>query len=80
MNIAGSSDMPNNWELKGSRSDSEQADWYRAMFNTCAERPWVQGFGVWDWPADPTKPTSYAVSGRPAADVIQKAYQGGITE
>lgn len=80
MNIAGSSDMPNNWELKGSRSDSKQADWYRAMFNACAKCPWVQGFGVWDWPADPTKPTSYAVSGRPATDVIQKAYQGGITE
>ena len=40
MNITGSSAVPNNWELKGTRNDPEQADWYEAMFSACAKRPW----------------------------------------
>lgn len=67
MNITGSSAVPNNWELKGTRNDLEQADWYEAMFSACAKRPWVMGFGAWDWPADPRAASAYAVSGRPAA-------------
>lgn len=80
MNITGSSAVPNNWELNGSRNDPEQAGWYEAMFHACAKRPWVLGFGVWDWPADPRTSSAYAVSGRPAAKVIQNAYHGGILE
>ena len=80
MNVTGSSAVPNNWELQGPRNDLEQADWYEAMFRACAARPWVLGFGVWDWPADLRAPSSYAVSGRPAAKVIQNAYHGGILE
>ena len=78
MNITGSSAVPNNWELNGLRNDLEQAGWYETMFHACAKRPWVLGFGVWDWPADPGTPSAYAVSGRPAAKVIQNAYQRGI--
>ena len=80
MNITGSSAVPNNWELKGTRNDLEQADWYEAMFSACAKRPWVMGFGVWDWPADTGAVSAYAVSGRPAAKIIHSAYQGGILE
>ena len=80
MNVTGSSAVPNNWELKGSRNDLEQADWYSAMFAACAKRPWVLGFGVWDWPADPRAASAYAVSGRPAAKIIHSAYQGGVLE
>lgn len=43
MNITGSSAVPNNWELKGTRNDLEQADWYEAMFSACAKRPWAMG-------------------------------------
>lgn len=80
MNITGSSAVPNNWELHGPRNDLEQAGWYEAMFRACASRPWVLGFGVWDWPAEPGRPSAYAVSGRPAATVIQNAYYGGVLE
>lgn len=80
MNITGSSAVPNNWELKGTRNDLEQADWYEAMFSACAKRPWVMGFGVWDWPADTGAVSAYAVSGRPAAKIIHSAYQGGVLE
>lgn len=67
MNITGSSAVPNNWELKGTRNDLEQADWYSAMFSACAKRPWVMGFGVWDWPADPEPPAPM-----PCPDVQQQ--------
>ena len=80
MNITGSSAVPNDWAMKGSRDDLEQADWYSAMFSACAKRPWVMGFGVWDWPADPRTASAYAVSGRPAAKIIHSAYQGGVLE
>lgn len=80
MNITGSSAVPNNWELKGTRNDLEQADWYEAMFSACAKRPWVMGFGAWDWPADTRAVSAYAVSGRPAAKIIHSAYQGGVLE
>lgn len=46
----------------------------------CAKRPWVMGFGVWDWPADPRAASAYAVSGCPAAKIIHSAYQGGVLE
>ena len=80
MNITGSSAVPNDWAMKGSRNDLEQADWYSAMFAACAKRPWVMGFGAWDWPAVPGNASAYAVSGRPAAKIIQSAYQGGVLE
>ena len=80
MNITGSSAVPNDWEMQGPRNDLEQADWYAAMFRACARRLWVMGFGAWDWPADPRRPSAYAVSGRPAEKVIQNAYHGGILE
>ena len=68
-------------ELKGNNgTDLEQADWYSAMFSACAKRPWVMGFGVWDWPADSGTASAYAVSGRPAAKIIHSAYQGEVLE
>lgn len=49
MNIHGSAQVPNNWELQGEEDDAEQADWYRSMFTACRKRDWVKGFGIWDW-------------------------------
>ena len=79
MNVRGSAAVPNDWEVRGPRDDAEQAVWYHAMFTGCKARAFVQGFGVWDWPADPLRPSSYAVSHRPAADVIADFY-GGCTK
>ena len=47
----GSSRRPNDWSLPGEPSEAEQSDYYKAMFAKCAERKWVQGFMLWDWPA-----------------------------
>ena len=74
MNIRGSAQVPNNWELQGGEDDAEQADWYRTMFATCRKRDWVNGFGIWDWPADLEYLSPYAVSGRPAEAVIAEAF------
>ena len=80
MNITGSSAVPNNWELKGTRKDLDLGVWYDAMFSAFDKRAWVMGFGVWDWPADTRAVSAYAVSGRPAAKIIHSAYQGGVLE
>lgn len=75
MNVHGSAAVPNDWEMRGPRDDAEQAAWYRAMFAACESRPFVQGFGVWDWPADTHRPSAYAVSHRPAAAEIAAYYR-----
>ena len=74
MNIHGSAQVPNNWELQGEEDDAEQADWYRAMFTACRKRDWVKGFGIWDWPGNLEGLSPYAVCGRPAENVIAEEY------
>ncbi len=74
MNIHGSAQVPNNWELRGEEDDAEQADWYRAIFSACQKRDWVKGFGIWDWPGSMEWKSPYAVCGRPAEAVIAEEY------
>ena len=74
MNIHGSAQVPNNWELQGEEDDAEQADWYRAMFTACRKRDWVKGFGIWDWSGNLEGLSPYAVCGRPAENVIAEEY------
>ena len=74
MNIHGSAQVPNNWELQGEEDDAEQADWYRAMFTACRKRDWVKGFVIWDWPGNLEGLSPYAVCGRPAENVIAEEY------
>lgn len=80
MAVHGSAAVPNNWELTGAPDDAEQAAWYKAMFDACRHAPFIQGFGVWDWPADLNTSNPYAVSGRPAADIIETYYKGVYCE
>ena len=80
MAVHGSAAVPNNWELTGAPDDAEQAAWYKAMFDACRQAPFVQGFGVWDWPAALNTSNPYAVSGRPAADIIETYYKGVYCE
>lgn len=49
MSVTGSWKVPNNWEIEGSYNEDEQAEWYRAMFTSCAKRPWHKGYALWDW-------------------------------
>ena len=70
MNVHGSAAVPNNWEVQGAQDDAEQAAWYADMFAACADKPWVWGHGLWDWPADPEQPSHYAISRRAAGNVV----------
>ncbi|QNE45604.1 1,4-beta-xylanase [Glaciihabitans sp. INWT7] len=76
----GSAARPNDWTLEGAVSGAEQAEWYRDAFDTCAKRPWVQGFMLWDWPPrlyaleDAASDDDYCVYGKPAEDFVREHY------
>ncbi|WP_404431567.1 1,4-beta-xylanase [Microbacterium lacus] len=76
----GSADLPNDWALPGEPSGAEQLRYYRAMFDACAERPWVGGFMLWDWPAslyareDAATNDDYCPFGKPAGDYLREVY------
>lgn len=78
MSTTGSSKVPNNWCLKGDVNLEEQADWYTAMFEACAKRPWINGFCVWSWSHKHCPPArvhgGYDIYGKPAQSVIKKYY------
>ncbi|GAB3537958.1 hypothetical protein GCM10027403_23240 [Arthrobacter tecti] len=72
----GSAAKPNDWSLPGEPSESEQARWYRAMFDACSGREWVRGIMLWDWPPNLYPVTEsnlnddYCVFGKEAAAVV----------
>jgi hypothetical protein len=76
----GSAEHPNDWSLAGEPSGDEQLRWYRAMFEACAERPWVGGFMLWDWPArlyplgDGPRNDDYCPYGKPAGEYLREVY------
>ncbi|MDY0910539.1 1,4-beta-xylanase [Microbacterium sp. CFBP9034] len=76
----GSAQAPNDWALPGQPSGEEQAWYYRVMFDACARRPWVEGFMMWDWPAELYAPADaagnddYCPYGKPAGDLMRARY------
>ena len=76
----GSSLRPNNWRHKGEVDVLEQAEFYKVMFAKTRKRPWVQGYGLWDWSAilydekDALTDDGYGVYGKPAEKVIYNFY------
>lgn len=76
----GSASIPNDWTLQGEYSEAEQADYYRAMLQACGERSWIQGFMLWDWPAQlyaqeqAAQDDGYCIYGKEAEAVVAKAY------
>lgn len=77
----GSAARPNDWSLAGAPSQAEQARWYADMFAACASRDWVDGFVLWDWPAqlypaaEAHRNDDYCVYGKSAAEVIATEYR-----
>ncbi|MDR1867852.1 MAG: hypothetical protein LBQ77_06280 [Treponema sp.] len=51
MSVTGSAYVPNKWELTGEANMIEQARWYEDMFEHTQNRPWVNGYCLWSWPA-----------------------------
>lgn len=80
MSRKGSSLVPNNWAIQGDLRLEEQPDWYRAMFEACAKRSWVNGFAMWEWaPVLPSRSiasrdTSYEICNKPIQEVIKDYY------
>ncbi len=80
MSTEGSSQVPNNWCLQGEVNMQEQADWYKAMFEACKTRPWVEGFCVWDWSCKPYSPcraeshSGYDIYNKPAEQIVKEYY------
>lgn len=80
MSTTGSSKVPNNWCLQGEVNLEEQAAWYKAMFEACKKRSFVQGFCLWDWSCKQyslckaTTHSAYEIYGKPAEDVVKEYY------
>ncbi|MET0297247.1 MAG: 1,4-beta-xylanase [Microbacterium sp.] len=76
----GSPARPNDWSLPGAPSGEAQLEYYRAMFDACARRPWVEGFFLWDWPArlyaeaDAAANDDYCPYGKPAGAYLRETY------
>ncbi len=80
MSTSGSNLMPNDWSIRGEIDLQGQADWYAEMFRACAERPWVNGFAVWDWswrqyPENKADShAGYDIYNKPAEKVVKEFY------
>ncbi|USB32352.1 1,4-beta-xylanase [Paenibacillus sp. YPG26] len=76
----GSAQVPNDWNLQGDVNLKEQADYYTDMFSTTSHRPWVRGFGLWDWShllheeQDAVNNDDYGVYGKSAEKIIKEFY------
>ena len=80
MSVAGSEKIPNDWHVAGPLSQERQAAWYTAMFKSGAGRPWLQGYGLWDWKAtlyplaEADQNRDYALYGKMAERVVKKSF------
>lgn len=74
MSVHGSAQVPNDWSLAGAPDAEEQADWYRAMFAAGQSRPWLGGYALWAWSADPDPGSPYDLCSKPAAAVVRRFY------
>lgn len=80
MSAAGSKNVPNDWSVEGKSDLDGQADWYRAMFDACRKRDWVNGFALWSWTDrlydknEIEKRRDYELYAKPAEDVVRENY------
>jgi hypothetical protein len=77
----GCEEVPNDWRFEGPFDPMVQAKYYEVMFRECAKRPWIRGFGIWDWPQyqiqlkNPAEDDGYFIWQKPAAAVIRAFYE-----
>jgi hypothetical protein len=76
--IDGANKAPWDWQSSGTIDLQEQADCYRAFFETFWNRPWLAGVYWWMWWADPAiggaTDDSYTPYKKPAEDVLRAYY------
>ncbi|MGV8976619.1 MAG: glycoside hydrolase family 113 [Cellulomonas sp.] len=80
----GAGARPNDWTLVGAPDERAQADYLEEMMSACAERAWVGGFMLWDWPADLYRADQaalddgYCVYAKAGAEVVARHYQRAL--
>lgn len=83
MSTVGSSLRPNDWEVIGDVSLSEQEEWYRKAFNAMGKRPWVRGAVLWSWNSrfgaeeEAKQHRYYEIYGKPAEEVVRRFFERG---
>lgn len=83
---SGSAAIPNDWTLQGEPDQEEQSRFYRAMFSSCENRDWVQGFMLWDWPThlypiqEAAQNDDYCMYGKQAAKIINEYFTSKINK
>lgn len=76
----GSAARPNDWSLQGAPSEEEQVQWYADAFQASGRRDWVQGFMLWDWPAElyslkeASTNDDYCIYGKASESVVRAHY------
>ncbi len=80
LSVAGTNRNPWNWALDGPTDMQEQANCYRALFETFQDKPWWHGVFWWSWSIDPNQggpaERGFTAHGKLAEDVL-KAYFSG---
>ena len=80
MSSKGSSNVPNDWELRGTIDLEEQEAWYEVMFDAISKRDWVEGTCLWSWTydlyneEDAKNSFDYDLFGKPSEKVVKKYY------
>lgn len=81
MSVAGSKDVPNDWNVRGEIDLEGQAEWYETMFEACRKRDWVSGWGMWSWTDKLYQARNAATHGdyelyaKPAEAVVKKYFE-----
>jgi hypothetical protein len=75
-NAEGAVHRPGKHDDPGGRSDDDQRLYYEAMFEACESKGFVDGYAVWDWPAQLSfaPEIGYCPYERPAEAIIRSNY------
>ncbi|GMK38032.1 hypothetical protein PCCS19_10860 [Paenibacillus sp. CCS19] len=82
----GSELLPNDWGFQGETDGTAQLEFYEAMFGSSDQRPWVQGFMLWDWPStlypeeQAASNNDYCMFGKPAEAYIRNYYSSKLAQ
>jgi hypothetical protein len=78
--IDGTALHPWDWQIEGSVDLQEQADCYRAAFESVYDQPWFGGMYWWSWSPDPLEggpnDDGYSPHDKPAEDVLRRWFGG----
>ena len=83
MSTVGSSLRPNDWEVEGDISLSEQEEWYKKAFHAMEKRPWIRGAVLWSWnpslgsEEEAKRHRYYEIYGKPAEEVVRRFFERG---